>query len=157
MQHTHPSLCWAGVAQSIYTFKKHSEWAQSFETEVQQTEDDKIWSNLKPAHTLLKRNLQLVLLSDTPLQLFGKAVPCLQDKELIDSIVFCVCNYKIKCLKNSADCSSADCIKWLCCLTVCGWLNKSPYCSSQMPRDQECIISVLACPTEGCTGNRVAV
>lgn len=58
---------------------------------------------MKPAHALPKRNLQLVSLSDTPLQFFGKAVPCLQDKELIDSIIFCVRNYKIKCIKNSAD------------------------------------------------------
>lgn len=55
-------------------------------------------------------------------------------------------------------CSSADCIKRLRCPTVCGWLNKCPNCSSQTPpRDQECIISELACPTVGCTGSRVAV
>ena len=58
---------------------------------------------MKPAHALPKRNLQLVSLSDTPLQLFWKAVPCSQDKELIDSIVFCMRNYKIKCIKNSED------------------------------------------------------
>lgn len=58
---------------------------------------------MKPAHALLKRNLQLVSLSDTPLQLVWKAVPCSQDKELIDSIIFCARNYKIKRIKNSAD------------------------------------------------------
>lgn len=58
---------------------------------------------MKPAHALPKRNLQLVSLSDTPLQLFWKAVPCSQDKDLIDSIVFCMHNYKIKCIKNSVD------------------------------------------------------
>lgn len=64
---------------------------------------NKTESNLKPAHALPERNLQAVSLSDTPLQLFWKAVPCSLDKELIDSIAFCMRNYKIKCLKNSTD------------------------------------------------------
>lgn len=149
-----PVLAWG--AGRTCAFKKHGEPAQSFETKVQQIGDNEIWSNLKPAHELPKRNLQLVWLSDTPLQLFWRAGPRWQDKELIDSIVSCMCKYKLKCIKDRGTRSSADRAQRLCCLTARRSPNKRRDCPRQTPRDPGCIIPVPACPTVGCAGSRVA-
>lgn len=95
---------------------------------LQQIGDNEIWSNLKPAHEQPKRTLQLVWLSDTPSELFWKAGPSLEHKELIDGIVFCVCMYRLKCREDRGTHSPSeedrgtqspsDSADRLCCLTV---------------------------------------